>query len=151
MYLGKPPGSSLPIVSAHSFASNTDNLLFLNQRKREIFHENVPRAMDNLGTAAYEADTLPTKLPRPVWIKEVEGLHYLCSETKGADQLRFWFRICKKQVFFMMQLRWCYVIGFFQTKFVCVTVVICDQVHEVVTLLTANRISKSYFLGISHI
>ena len=21
------------------------------------------------------------------WIKEVEGLHYLCSENKGADQL----------------------------------------------------------------
>ena len=22
------------------------------------------------------------------WIKKVEGLHYLCSENKGADQLR---------------------------------------------------------------
>ena len=41
------------------------------------------------------------------WIKEVEGLYYLFSENKGADQLRGYreadlrlcFRICKKPVF----------------------------------------------------
>ena len=41
------------------------------------------------------------------WIKKVEGLPYLCSENKGADQLRGYhkadlhlcFRICKKPVF----------------------------------------------------
>ena len=40
-----------------------------------------------------------------IW--EVEGLYYLCSENKGADQLRSYcaadlrlcFRICKKPVF----------------------------------------------------
>ena len=40
-------------------------------------------------------------------IKEVEGLYYLCSENKGADQLRSYceadlrlcFRICKALVF----------------------------------------------------
>ena len=40
-------------------------------------------------------------------IKEVEGLYYLCSKNKGADQLRSYcaadlylsFRIYKKQVF----------------------------------------------------
>ena len=40
-------------------------------------------------------------------IKEVEGFYYLCSENKGADQLRGYreadlrlcFRICKKPVF----------------------------------------------------
>ena len=40
-------------------------------------------------------------------IQEVKGLHYLCSENKGADQLRgdreadlrLCFRICKKPVF----------------------------------------------------
>ena len=40
-------------------------------------------------------------------IKKVEGLYYLCSENKGADQLRghheadlrLCFRICKKPVF----------------------------------------------------
>ena len=40
-------------------------------------------------------------------IKEVEELHHLCSENKGADQLhshcaadlRLCIRICKKQVF----------------------------------------------------
>ena len=44
-------------------------------------------------------------------IKEVDGLYYLCSENKGADQLhgqlhvyreadlRLCFRICKKPVF----------------------------------------------------
>ena len=41
------------------------------------------------------------------WIKEIEGLYYLCSENKGADQLRGYreadlrlcFRICKMLVF----------------------------------------------------
>ena len=41
------------------------------------------------------------------WIKKVEGLYYLCSENKGADQLhgyreadlRLCFRICKMLVF----------------------------------------------------
>ena len=41
------------------------------------------------------------------WIKKVEGLYYLCSENKGADQLRGYreadlrlcFRICKMLVF----------------------------------------------------
>ena len=41
------------------------------------------------------------------WIKKVEGLYYLCSENKGADQLRGYreadlrlcFRICKTSVF----------------------------------------------------
>ena len=40
-------------------------------------------------------------------IQKVEGLYYLCSENKGADQLRGYreadlclcFRICKKPVF----------------------------------------------------
>ena len=40
-------------------------------------------------------------------IQEVEGLYYLCSENKGADQLRGYreadlrlcFRICEKPVF----------------------------------------------------
>ena len=40
-------------------------------------------------------------------IKELEGLYYLCSESKGADQLRGYrevdllicFRICRKPVF----------------------------------------------------
>ena len=89
MFLGKPPGGSLPVVSAHSFASNTENLLFLKQRKREIFNENVPGAMDNLGTAAYEADTLPTELPRPVWIKEVhEVVTLLIANRNIADSER---------------------------------------------------------------
>ena len=43
-----------------------------------------------------------------VWIYEVEGLYYICSENKGPDQLcggraadlRLCFRICKKQVSF---------------------------------------------------
>ena len=42
-----------------------------------------------------------------VYIYKVEGLYYLCSENKGADQLRghreadlrLCFRICKKPVF----------------------------------------------------
>ena len=41
------------------------------------------------------------------WIKKEKGLYYLCSENKGADQLRghreadlrLCFRICKKPVF----------------------------------------------------
>ena len=42
-----------------------------------------------------------------IWIEEVGGLYYPCSENKGADQvrgdreadLRLCFRICKKPVF----------------------------------------------------
>ena len=40
-----------------------------------------------------------------VWIKNVEGLYHLCSENKGADQLRgepdqrLCFRICRMLVF----------------------------------------------------
>ena len=51
----------------------------------------------------------PHKMARGLkfWILEVEGLYYLCSENKGADQLRGYreadlrlcFRICKKPVF----------------------------------------------------
>ena len=36
LFLGKSPGGRLPVLSAHSFASNLQ-LAFLNQRKREIF------------------------------------------------------------------------------------------------------------------
>ena len=51
----------------------------------------------------------PQKMARGLkfGIKEVEGLYYLCSEDKGADQLRGYreadlhlcFRICKMLVF----------------------------------------------------
>ena len=36
LFLGKSPGGSLPVLSAHSFASNLQ-LAFLNQGNREIF------------------------------------------------------------------------------------------------------------------
>ena len=47
-------------------------------------------------------------------IKKEEGLHYLCSENKGADQLRGYreadlrlcFRICKNVDFLMTWLIW---------------------------------------------
>ena len=52
---------------------------------------------------------LPQKMARGLKfrIKNVEGLHYPCSENKGTDQLcdyrtadlRFCFRICKNPVF----------------------------------------------------
>ena len=46
------------------------------------------------------------------WIYNVEGSYYLCSENKGADQLRGYreadlrlcFRICKMLVFLITQL-----------------------------------------------
>ena len=51
----------------------------------------------------------PQKMVRDMkfWIQKVEALYYLCSENKGADQLRgnreadlhLCFRICKKPVF----------------------------------------------------
>ena len=45
------------------------------------------------------------------WIKEVEGLYYLCSKNKDADQLHSYhaadlhlcFPLGKKEVFFMMR------------------------------------------------
>ena len=57
----------------------TDNLLFLNQRKREIIfpHKNVPDMGVDLGTAANVVDMLPSELQHPVlqsvqWKDEVE-------------------------------------------------------------------------------
>ena len=55
------------------------------------------------------------------WIQIVEGLYYLCSENKGADQLRGYreadlrlcFCICKKNGFLMTRLTLC-VSDFFQ-------------------------------------
>ena len=46
----------------------TDNMLFLNQQKGELFYP--PDAMDDLGTAAYKADTLLTELPCLVVLKK---------------------------------------------------------------------------------
>ena len=47
------------------------------------------------------------KMARNFRFRKVEGLHYLCNENNGADQLhsycaadlRLCFRICKKSVF----------------------------------------------------
>ena len=54
----------------------------------------------------------PQKIARglKVWIYEVEGLYYLCSKNKGADQLhtrraadlRHYFHICKKTTDLLM-------------------------------------------------
>ena len=45
----------------------TDNLLFLTERKMEIFvHKRLPDARVDLGIAAYESDTLTTELLCPV-------------------------------------------------------------------------------------
>ena len=67
---------SLPVLSAHSFASNWQ-LLFLNQRKwengrRNVFmtksqRKNVPCRTwgSNSGPLPCQADTLPIELPRP--------------------------------------------------------------------------------------
>ena len=56
----------------------------------------------------------PQKIPRGLKfrIQEEEGLYYLCSENKGADQLcgyreadlRLCFRICKKNGFLRTRL-----------------------------------------------
>ena len=57
----------------------------------------------------------PQKMSRgmKLWIQEVEGLYYPCSQNKGADQfrgyheadLRLFFRICKKPGFLMTRLK----------------------------------------------
>ena len=67
LFLGKPSGGSLPVLSA-LFSPITENLLFLNQMKREIIfpQKNVPDTMINGGTAACEVDTLQTELWRIV-------------------------------------------------------------------------------------
>ena len=62
LFLGKPPGGSEHYL-ALILSALTDTLLFLNQRKREFLpRKNVP----DLGSAAYEANTLPTEIPRLV-------------------------------------------------------------------------------------
>ena len=87
LFLGKPP-DSLPVISAHSSASNWQ-LLFLNQRKREngrrnVFmtkspRKNVPDVGTELRAACSQADTLPIEPPRP-WICDCKFSKYDCLE-----------------------------------------------------------------------
>ena len=58
LFLGKPLGGSLPVLSACSFASN---LLFLNQRKREMFfHKGMCRMRGSMGSGhASDQATVP--------------------------------------------------------------------------------------------
>ena len=58
LFMGKPPGGSLPVLSAH-FSPVTDNLLFLNQRKREIVfpRKNVPGSRIDRTGHATDRDT----------------------------------------------------------------------------------------------
>ena len=58
--LCKPPGDSLPVVSAHSFDSNW-TLALLESAEKENFTKNIAGR-----GRRYETDTLSTELPRPV-------------------------------------------------------------------------------------
>ena len=66
---GQAVGGSLPVLSAN-FSPETNNLLFLNQRKREtVLHERMGRARGSTsGSLSFETVTLPTELPCPVHI-----------------------------------------------------------------------------------
>ena len=63
LFLGKPPGGSLPVLSAHYFASNRQLALLESTEEGNYFlRKIVPDARIDCGTAACEADTLPTEL-----------------------------------------------------------------------------------------
>ena len=62
--LDKALGGSLPALSAHPFASSGQLALFESAEEGKSFPLN---ARIDRGSAAYEAETLPTKLPHPVF------------------------------------------------------------------------------------
>ena len=68
LFLGKPLPETFYQYLVSILSPVTDSLLFLNQQKMDIFStkEYVGCARISLGTAASEADTLPTELLRPV-------------------------------------------------------------------------------------
>ena len=68
----------------------TDNLLFLNQRKREIIfpRKNIPDTRIDYGTVAYEVGTLPTELPRVVvYITENDEQIKASNESKAKVEI----------------------------------------------------------------
>ena len=79
------------------------------------------------------------------WIKEVEGLYYLCSKKKGADQLHGYrtadlplcFHICKKQVFSCCSSTGSGVsfVCFYEIIIFCIVVAMCELVHNVETMV----------------
>ena len=62
--LDKALEGSLPALSAHSFASNGQLAIFESAEERNSFPLN---ARIDRGFAACESDTLPTKLPYPIF------------------------------------------------------------------------------------
>ena len=67
LFLGKPPGGSFPLLSAHSVTSNSQ-LVFLESAEEGNYfpQKKVLDTRIDRETAAWEADMLPTELPRPV-------------------------------------------------------------------------------------
>ena len=66
LFLGKPPRGSLPVLSVHSLASNRQLVVLESAGGKFFQRNNVPEARVDLGTTAYEADTLLTEIPSPV-------------------------------------------------------------------------------------
>ena len=67
LFLGKPPGGSLLVLSAHSFASNLQLALLESAEEENYFStKECAGREDRSGTAACKADTLSTELPHPV-------------------------------------------------------------------------------------
>ena len=64
LFLGKPPGGSSPVLSAHSFASTRQLALLESAEEGNIFpQKNVLHAGFHLRSTAYKVDMLLTKLP----------------------------------------------------------------------------------------
>ena len=69
--------------------------------------ENLSSGFPNRFDTDWAKQAQETSRGLKFWIKEADGVSYLCSENKGADQLRGYhtfdlhlcFRISKKQVF----------------------------------------------------
>ena len=97
---------------------NTLNIGFYEKRKLSFSHHQIPilcePRCEKTGLRSFRPDRTQTRLYNHTMarglkfrILEVEGLYYLCSENKGADQLlgyheadlRLCFRICEKPVF----------------------------------------------------
>ena len=74
LFRRKPPDSSLPVFSAHSFTRNWQLALpELAEEGNKFCTEECDRREGISGPLAYEAGRLPTELPRPALVIKYRG------------------------------------------------------------------------------
>ena len=77
--LRKPPGGSLPVLSAHSFASNWQFALLQSARVKNSPRKNVPNMRNNLGGSLHATDWVPCQVFH--WSNFLNG-RKICSNCR---------------------------------------------------------------------